>query len=251
MPIQFELLQEEQFARYLLKEKADILYNLRNLIQRRAMLSAFLDEGPDSFLSAVLGITPDERHLILDAAGDARMNQRAEETERLICATQLDHIKVQFALKKLERISHDGLQALRSPLPQLLLRLQRREHYRLNAPPSHGLACLIPVQGKGHSTSLKADVLDISGGGLAFVVPPNAPPLEPDMQLSDCRVMLPDVGPISTALQVRNLRPLEQPGQRGLRAGCQFMALSNSMATTIQRYIFRVERERNKRERLG
>ena len=251
MPIQFELLQEEQFARYLLKEKADILYNLRTLIQRRAMLSTFLDQGPDSFLSAVLGISSDERHLILDAASDERLNQRAQEAARLICATQLDQIKIQFALQDLEQITHEGLQALRSPLPQLLLRLQRREHYRLSAPPSHGLACLIPVQEKGRITSLKADVLDISGGGLAFVVPPNAPPLEPDMELPDCRVMLPDTGPISAALQVRNLRPLAQQGHPSLRAGCQFVALSNSMAASIQRYIFKVERERNKRERLG
>ena len=253
MPLKFELLQADDYSRYLLREKTDILYNLRALMQRRAMLSAFIDASADSFLSAILAITADERHLILDAASDEAINQRVEAAEKLICVTQLDKIKIQFAATNIERFPHEGHQAFRIALPEVLLRLQRREYYRLTAPSPHNLSCRIPVlvDGENKFVTVEADVVDISGGGLAVTVPPNGVPFEPDMEFADCRLMLPEVGPIATTLRVRNLfRITNRDGSVVLRAGCEFMNLPASMASTIQRYILRTERERNARERI-
>ncbi len=106
MPLKFELLQADDYSRYLLREKTDILFNLRALMQKRAMLSAFIDASADSFLSAILAITPDERHLILDAASDETINLRVEAAQQLICVTQLDKIKIQFAATSIERFPH-------------------------------------------------------------------------------------------------------------------------------------------------
>jgi c-di-GMP-binding flagellar brake protein YcgR len=63
--------------------------------------------------------------------------------------------------------------------------------------------------------------------------------------------MLPETGAIVTSLRVRNLfRITNRDGSIMLRAGCEFIHLSSSMASTIQRYILKVERERNARERI-
>ncbi|MDD2989874.1 MAG: flagellar brake protein [Zoogloea sp.] len=253
MPLKFELLQADDYSRYLLREKTDILYNLRALMHKRAMLSAFIDASADSFLSAILAITPDERHLILDAASDEAINQRVEAAEHLICVTQLDKIKIQFAARSIQRLPHEGHDAFRIALPDVLLRLQRREYYRLTAPSPHNLSCQIPivVEGENKVISVEADVVDISGGGLAITVPPNGVVFEPDMEFSDCRLMLPEVGPIATSLRIRNIfRITNRDGSVELRAGCEFMNLSASMASSIQRYILRAERERNARERI-
>ena len=252
MPLKFELLQADDYSRYLLREKTDILFNLRALMQRRAMLSAFIDASADSFLSAILAITADEQHLILDAASDEAINLRVEAAEKLICVTQLDKIKIQFAATDIERFPHEGHQAFRIALPEVLLRLQRREYYRLTAPSPHNLSCRIPVlvDGENKFVTVEADVVDISGGGLAVTVPPNGVPFEPDMEFADCRLMLPEVGPIATTLRVRNLfRITNRDGSVVLRAGCEFTQLSGNMAATIQRYILKIERERNARER--
>ncbi|MBK7846725.1 MAG: flagellar brake protein [Zoogloea sp.] len=200
MPLKFELLQADDYSRYLLREKTDILFNLRALMQRRAMLSAFIDASAASFLSAILAITADEQHLILDAASDEAINLRVEAAEKLICVTQLDKIKIQFAATDIERFPHEGHQAFRIALPEVLLRLQRREYYRLTAPSPHNLSCRIPVlvDGENKFVTVEADVVDISGGGLAVTVPPNGVPFEPDMEFADCRLMLPEVGPIAT-----------------------------------------------------
>ena len=253
MPLKFELLQADDYSRYLLREKTDILFNLRALMQRRAMLSAFIDASADSFLSAILAITADEQHLILDAASDEAINLRVEAAEKLICVTQLDKIKIQFAAHQIERVTHEGHDAFRTPVPDVLLRLQRREYYRLTAANPHTLICLIPVilDGQKKIISVEAAVVDISGGGLAVLIPPGEVPFEPDMEFADCRLMLPETGPIATSLRVRNLfRITNRDGSIMLRAGCEFVDLPASMASTIQRYILKAERERNARERI-
>ena len=253
MPLKFELLQADDFSRYLLRGKSDILHNLRSMMQKRAMLSAFIDASADSFLTAILAISPDERFVILDAASDEAINQRVNEAEQLICITQLDKIKIQFAARNILRVSHEGHDAFRIPLPEMLLRLQRREYYRLTAANPHNLSCQIPVTigGEKRIVSVEATVLDISGGGLAVLVPPSEPAFEPDMIFADCRLMLPEFGPIATSLRVRNIFRITNPdGSVMLRAGCEFMDLPSSMASTIQRYILKTERDRNARERI-
>ena len=253
MPLKFELLQADEDSRYLLRGKTDIVYNLRSLVQKRAMISAFIDASADSFLTAILAVNPDDDTLILDAASSDVINARVDGAEQLICVTQLDKIKIQFAAPTPLRISHEGHTAFRVVLPEVLLRLQRREYYRLIASNPHSLSCLIPISSGGEKrmVSMEATVLDISSGGLAILLPPNEPALEPDTVLTDCRLMLPETGPIVTSLRVRNLfRITNRDGSIMLRAGCEFTDLSSSMASTIQRYILKAERERNARERI-
>lgn len=252
MQLKFELLQADDYSRYLLRGKTDILYNLRGLLHKRSMLSAFIDVSADSFLTAILAITPDERHLILDSANDEAINRRVESATQLVFVTQLDKVKIQFAARQIERFPFEGHEAFRIPVPDVMLRLQRREYFRLTTPNNHGLSCLIPVgEEKGDKVvSLEANVLDISGGGLAIVIPPNGVDFAADMEFHDCRLMLPETGPVAASLRVRNVfRITNRDGSITVRAGCEFINLSSNMASTIQRYILRAERQRNARER--
>lgn len=253
MPLKFELLQADDYSRYLLRGRTDILFNLRGLIQKRAMLSAFIDASADSFLTAIVALSADENRLILDAASDETTNRRVEAAEQLICVTQLDRIKIQFAARGIQRIQHEGHDAFRVQVPDVMLRLQRREYFRLTAPSAHSLTCLIPttIGGEHREISVEASVLDISGGGLSITIPSEGMVVEPDMEFGNCRLMLPETGAIVTSLRVRNLfRITNRDGSITLRAGCEFTHLSSAMASTIQRYILKVERERNARERI-
>ncbi|MBL7650354.1 MAG: PilZ domain-containing protein, partial [Candidatus Hydrogenedentes bacterium] len=97
---------------------------------------------------------------------------------------------------------------------------------------------------------VNATVLDISGGGLAVMVPPDGTPFEPDREFRNCRINLPEVGTIETQMRVRSVfRISGKNGKPMLRAGCQFVQLPDSQVSMIQRFILRVERERNTRAR--
>lgn len=249
--LKFELLQADDYSQYLVREPLEIRQVLRALIDKRAMLTAYLDASSQSFLSTPLGLSPDESELILDASNDEQLNLRAEKADQVICITQLDSIKIQFPLTDIQRHPFEGHLALRAPLPDILLRLQRREYYRLSAPAAHALTCTIPiVDPTGLVTSYMARIVDISGGGVAVMVPPKGVPFEPEMEFPDCHILLPEAGPVHATLKVCNIfRLTNRQGITMLRAGCQFIDLPDSMNTLINRYILKVERGRGGRWR--
>ena len=274
-----ELIHADDEARYLLSDRREIAAILRQLIEAHALLSARLRPGSDSFITAILGVAEDGESLVIDASRDDAINARiagggknqaggdpkAEGDGRaedgrtegdsqamlLDCVTQLDRVRIQFSLHELQLTSSEGSAAFRAALPQQLLRLQRREFYRLQAPVTQSLTCTLPLRhtdGVVRNADLR--VLDISGGGVAIAVPPADAMLEAGMELMDCQLKLPGSAPIPARLSVRNLfRITTRNGIEMLRAGCQFTHMPRGAEDAIQRYILKVERERNARQR--
>jgi c-di-GMP-binding flagellar brake protein YcgR len=89
---------------------------------------------------------------------------------------------------------------------------------------------------------------DISCGGIAI--------LDNKIQLdntigqtfANCRIELPEIGPVTTALQVRNSLDLTLLNNKtNRRLGCQFVDISRGNMAAVQRYITKLERERNAR----
>ncbi|TVO59907.1 flagellar brake protein [Denitromonas ohlonensis] len=247
--LKFELLQSDDFGRYLLRDRNEIIQVLRQLIAKRAMVTAYLSGGRDFLLTAVLAI--EDEDLILDVAPDENRNRQAEAAEELICITQIENVKVQFPIPGITSTQFEGAPAFRAPLPDRLLRLQRREYYRLIAPVAHSLICQIPVPAEdGPTNTFEARVLDISGGGVAVIVPPEGVEFKPDTEFTQCQIQLPEIGTVQARLRVRNLfRVTNRNGISMLRAGCEFVDLPERVASVIHRYILKVERDRNSRER--
>jgi c-di-GMP-binding flagellar brake protein YcgR len=249
--LKFELLQSDDFAQYLLRDTTEIEYVLRSLVKRRAMVTAYIDGSRDFMLTSILEVDKPKGYLLLDMPGDPAQQRRAEGAESLICITQLDSVKIQFPLEALSPTTEDGAPAFLARLPDRLLRLQRREYFRLTAPVSHSLVCQIPIPGEsGPPSTFEARVLDISGGGVAIVVPPEGVEFRPDTEFASCQIQLPDAGTVTTTLRIRNVfRVTNRNGISMLRAGCEFMDLEDRVASIIHKYILKVERERSARER--
>jgi flagellar brake protein len=244
-----ELLQSDDYAKYLLRGHREIQQVLQGLVESRTLVSANIAPGQQSFLTAVIQV--DDENILIDASPDELINQKVGTAERLVCAGHVDKIRVQFALESPARFNMDGHPGFRAALPTEVLRLQRREFYRLQTPVTHTINCLIPViQADGKRASVEARVLDISAGGVAVVVPPEGLQFSTNTEFTDCQLTLPGVGSIPVRLRVRNLfRLTNRNGIEMLRAGCEFVDLPGSADNAIQRYIFKVERDRSARER--
>jgi c-di-GMP-binding flagellar brake protein YcgR len=159
-----------------------------------------------------------------------------------------DRIRIQFTLTGLREVIDDERPAFAAALPDALLRLQRREYYRLTMPLTQPIKCRIPISGGEHHY-VETNLIDISGGGLAVMAPPEGVDFTAGMEFPNCRVDLPEVGTVVTTLQVRSVFDMTlRNGSIAKRAGCQFVNLPGPMLTLIQRYIIRVERERKARE---
>lgn len=240
----FELLHADDYSQYLLREKREIAFVLRQLASRRSMITAYYGSGGKFLLSSVVGVSADEHTVFLDLGNDEAAIVGAIAAGNLLCITQLEQIKIQFQITSPERTEYERFPALAAPLPAVLLRLQRREYYRLTTPVAEALACQIVLKGETPHT-VEAKVLDISGGGISVLIPPQGTDFQPGMEFQDCRLVLPDFGPVTASLRVKNLFMLTgRNGVAMLRAGCQFSNLSTPMANAIQRYILKVERDR-------
>lgn len=248
---QIELLKSDDYSRFLLDDRLEVAVILRGLVQKRCIVTAYPDGSREFFLSSVLSFDEDRQRLVLDPPADEQARERAAAAASLACTALLDKVKVQFSVGPLQAIDFEGFPAFSAAAPDQVLRLQRRDYFRLIAPVSHALECTIPVPGEGGEiSSFKARVIDISGGGIAIIVPPRDLPFSPEVEFHDCRLMLPDLGIVTARLQVRNVFEItNRNGIRMLRAGCQFMGLSGNASSMIQRYILKIERERSARER--
>ena len=60
-----------------------------------------------------------------------------------------------------------------------------------------------------------------------------------------CRLLLPDLDPVTIALEIRNTAQIRRPnGAFQTRLGCRFVDLPNDIAAKLQRFVMKIERDR-------
>jgi flagellar brake protein len=243
------LLEPADYTQYLLRTRNEILFVLRSLVAAGDGVTVYFNQGRDFFLSPIIAV--DDNEITLDFGSSPTMNRRALAADRLFGVASHEKVRIQFLLQGVREVVFEGQPAFRAALPETLLRLQRREYYRLTAPVARPLKCQIPLASDdGKPASFRdVNIIDISGGGLAVMAPPSGVLFAPEMTFPNCRIELPEVGVLIATLQVRSIFEVTlRSGAQVSRAGCQFLNLPGPMLTLVQRYIIKVERERKARE---
>lgn len=242
-----ELVATDELSQFLLKTRSEIFAVFRGLVDHVSQITMFFNEGRDLILTGL--ISYDDNGIYLDLGASPEMNRRALAARKLFCVTQLERVKVQFLLDSVTQGTVRGTPAFRAPLPDGVLRLQRREYYRMATPIARPLKCAIALAlPDGGRRAIDAHIGDISGGGIGIISIPLDVPLERGQSL-DCRIELPEVGVVNGNVVVRSLfETVSRTGAKSHRAGCEFVRLPGPMLTLIQRYIIKIERERKARE---
>lgn len=242
------LLEPGEYSQFMLRTPVEIVTVLRGLYDHVSQITVFFNEGKDMLLTTLAAVADD--HLVLDYGPSSEMNRKALETERHFCVTTLEKVRIQFILRGFQKIEHEGRPAFRCALPEEVLRLQRREFFRLVTPIMRPLKCSMPILlPDGSVFNHEANVFDISGGGMGLSAPPEGVPFDTGLEIQKCSVELPEVGVVTGTLKVRSLFDITlRSGMRIRRAGCEFINLPGPLMTLIQRYIIKVERERKARE---
>ena len=249
-PPRFELEQTDDYSKYLLHSRSEILAVLRTLIQKGAMITAHFDQGNSFLLTSMIALSADNRQFILDVGSNEEMNQKALLAKKLILTTVIDKVKIQFSLNRLAPSQYNGHPAFIAMLPESLLRLQRREFFRLSTPIATPIRLTTTVRQADNSTLfMELPLLDISGGGIGLMLPLDQAQLfQRGDLLNECKMMLPDEGLLVATLCVRNMFDVAtRNGSRYVRVGCEFINIPPARLTMVQRYITRIERERKAR----
>jgi c-di-GMP-binding flagellar brake protein YcgR len=214
------------------------------------MITVYFDQGKSFLLTSLIEVSADNSELIFDLGSDSEMNRKALLADKLIFITAIDRVKVQFSLKRLSQKNNDGRPAFSGALPETLLRLQRREYFRLSTPIASPIKCTVPMtRPDGSALVIDSPLLDISGGGIGLMAQPDQSELyKSEMEFKNCKIDLPDEGLLVLTLRVRNaFDVVTKSGSRYIRVGCEFVDLTGPRLTMIQRYITRIERERKAR----
>ena len=229
-------------SRYVIESQKEIAYILRALMQRGEGITAHFNHGNDIILTSIIHVDADHDTAILDYGASEALDRKILDARKIIFITAQDKVKIQFTVNHIEKTDFEGRPAFKINLPESLIKLQRREFYRLTTPISRPLMCTFPLdEGK----KLNLAIADISIGGIGVITPPATPKFEIDAMYRACYFTLPEIGTIVTALQVRNAFEVTMKnGTRAMRSGCMFVNLPGTMQSMIQRYIIKLERER-------
>ncbi|MEO7494520.1 MAG: flagellar brake protein [Massilia sp.] len=238
----------ENWHDYQVESRREVIALLRSLGEKNQLIRMLIHGEADVCVTSILAVDPDSNAVILDRSINREQNTRILAAGRVAFETTLDKIRILFASEQVSEVVFDGGPALRIAIPASLIRLQRREYYRMATPVSNPVMVTIPMPEELGGGSNAFPLSDISCGGIAIL--DNKLILGNTIGLSypGCRLDLPEVGPVATTLQIRNsldLTLLNNKSNR--RLGCQFVDISRGNMANVQRYITKLERERNAR----
>lgn len=245
-PQSLSVADEDDSSSFTVSWKKEIVYILRALMEKTALVSAYFNRGGSFILTSIIDIDPDEGLVFLDLGANELANEKILDSEKIIFVTAQDKVKVQFVANWIEKTLLDGREVFQIELPKSLIKLQRREYYRVTTPIANPLKCIVLMDGM---RKVEMTVADISIGGLGVILPPEDAVIEPGMVFNGCNLVLPEIGNIVAVMEIRNVFEVTlRNGLKTKRAGCQFINLSANMQSMIQRYIIKVERERKAME---
>jgi c-di-GMP-binding flagellar brake protein YcgR len=238
----------EKWHDYEVASRREIVALLRQIAEKNQLVRLLIKGESDVCMTSLLHIDSDSDTVILDRSINREQNDRIVAASKVMCETSLDKIRILFQLQNLGAATWEGSAALRASIPATLIRLQRREYYRMPTPVTNPVRVTIPLPAELGGGTAVFPLADISCGGVAI--------LDNKLQLSttmgddypNCRIELPEIGPVTTTLQVRNSQDVELLNHKtSRRIGCQFVDISRGNLAGVQRYITKLERERNAR----
>ncbi|MEG0820108.1 MAG: flagellar brake protein [Burkholderiaceae bacterium] len=235
-----------EIERYSVSSPVEVNALLRRLCEERVLVTVYCD-GIDAFaVTNVLTVQAKLGSFLFDFASDEHANRRIGAARRLVLVGFVDQVKLQFATERAVAVMHEGQPAWAAPLPIKLLRLQRRDTFRMRTPRARPASVRVPQPQPDHpDQTLELRVADISIGGLRLALDPARGTLPDDRVIEDCELDLPGVGGLRLSLRVRHVEaPRSERGERLF--GCEFIRISAASEMQVQRYIHLLQVESRK-----
>lgn len=221
---------------------------LRSVASSGSRAAAYIDSGEKFMHTTLISVEQQPMSFLFEKGPDPRVNALALSAHKITLVTSDRGVPVQFSCPAPESIEVDGADAFRAALPERVLRLQRREYYRLGGKPVHTLVqCTLVRADDPTHTRLKPAVMDVSCGGLALALPATQPALLKGTRHA-CTVEIQALGRVDVQVEVHTSREVTLPtGAAAVRYGVEFLNMDGRFSTVLQRYI--IEQERAKKAR--
>ncbi len=235
------LSNDEIEDKYFLLSQVEILGILNDLAHRREGVTVYFNSGQHFILTAILSARPEG--LVFDLGGDPKSNRLLEKAQQCVFIAKPDGIRVQFTGQNPQRFLWGENEAFWVPLPDRVIRLQRRESYRILVPGS----ARIRVKLSDIDAKLIAEwpVHDLSVSGFGMIVD-QAPPFSIGDEIPQAWLTLPNNLNVHSPVIVRHISFLGQARSGKYQVGFSFIDLPHNMDVAIQKTILNIEYERHR-----
>ncbi len=136
--------ESPELERFTVYSQVEIAATLRRLRDEGSLLTAYFDAEPGFLVTVVLDVNADFEEVVFDYGADGVAQKRLLASKHIVFVGFLEHIKVQFIARVAEATQHDERPAFRIRFPESLVRLQRRDFFRVRPPMSKPAKCLVP-----------------------------------------------------------------------------------------------------------
>ena len=235
--------EEERFLVHSLKE---IIQILNDLLQRKSMIKVLFNRGDDEYLTTIIHVDEKNNEIYLDIGLDEAFNSRLLLSQHLVFVRD-DGVKIKWISEKVSAASMIDGKAIKVSLPIKLLRMQRRDFFRVPTSILNPVPCQIPIPNEVSLNTgkiLELTLLDVSLGGVGVMAnDPLHPAVVEGTSFDGCKINFPDVGTANLTLQVKNVIPIPmKSGSIKYRIGMQYIEPSRGNEGLIHKYTFDLER---------
>jgi c-di-GMP-binding flagellar brake protein YcgR len=243
-----EVINDEKYRIY---SKIAILSILQSIVRNKSRATCYFGRTENFFLTTILSIDTQRNGIVLDYGPDESVNQKALQTNKLNIVAFPDQVKIQFNCVRIERIAFEGRNAFRTLIPESLLRMQKREDYRVTIPTIVPVKCAILVLEEDSSPeTVEVTLQNISCGGMAVVDPKCEAYFKEGSVYRNCLIALPGIGTAKVNVRIRRIemRSLNHGNNLNCqRVSCDYVDTDKNTLSMIQRYITKLELEQKRK----
>lgn len=237
-------LQLQDWHEFAVTSRREIVALLRNICAKKSRILVAVGGQPVTW---VTGLACGADTLILERSLSREQNESIAKGRHIALETSLDNIRILFDARQIREITYQGDLAFAIDLPSEVVRLQRRDFYRVATPVMDPVRVSIPMPKAQDGPTVFA-LSDISCGGIGLVDNQMTLGAIVGRTFPKCRIDLPELGTITTGLQIRNsLTTTLLDNRTNRRLGCQFVDISSAHLSMVQRYVTKRECDHQRR----
>lgn len=232
---------------YRVHSRREINSLLTSMMESNQLLSLLIKGGSESVITSILDIDTDDGTMIIDAAPSAMLNENIVSSNRIGFEALYNSIRITFNVDSASKCEYQNRPALKVDIPESLVRLQRREYFRIATPIAKPLRCTFRItQADGSFITIITLLNNISAGGVGITDEKKILPSAIGAIYEDCQLELADNTLVSVKLQIRDCKEFKMTNGKVVnRFGCEFIDIPRAVLAAIQRYITKLEREQN------
>ena len=233
--------------KYRISSKSGILSVLRLMVRNNSQSTCYFGDAGSFFPTALLNLDTRRGEMVLDYGPDEAINQQALHTGKWNVVAFPNQVKVQFSCQQIGKTYFEGRNAFLAQIPTSLLRMQKREYYRVITPIIAPVKCVVPLLEEKAPSTVGVILQNLSYGGMAVIDSNGKGNFEEGSVYQNCRIVLPDIGTVNVSMRIIRVEQFDTGLVHDLqsqRVSCEFVDTGENVLSLIQRYITRLELER-------